>query len=35
MKDKSIEILQKEKCSGCSACFPICPTNAITMEYDE
>lgn len=35
MKDKSIEILEKEKCSGCSACFPICPTNAITMEYDE
>ena len=35
MKDKSIEILQKEKCSGCSACYPICPTNAITMEYDE
>ena len=35
MKNKSIEILQKEKCSGCSACYPVCPTNAITMEYDE
>ena len=35
MKDKSIEKLQKEKCSGCSACYPVCPTNAITMEYDE
>ena len=35
MKNKSIEKLQKEKCSGCSACYPVCPTNAITMEYDE
>lgn len=35
MKNKSIETLQKEKCSGCSACYPVCPTNAITMEYDE
>lgn len=35
MKNKSIETLQKEKCSGCSACYPVCPTKAITMEYDE
>lgn len=34
-KDKSIEILEKERCSGCSACYPICPTNAIIMEYND
>lgn len=34
-KDKSIEILPKERCSGCSACYPVCPTNAITMEYND
>lgn len=31
-KDKSIEILKKERCSGCSACFPVCPTDAITIK---
>ena len=35
IKDRSIEILEKEKCSGCNACFSICPTKAISMEYDE
>lgn len=35
IKDKSVEILEKDRCSGCSACFPICPTSAISMEYDE
>ena len=35
IKDKSIEVLEKEKCSGCNACFSICPTNAINMEYDD
>ena len=29
-----INILNKAKCCGCSACFNICPENAITMEYD-
>ncbi|MEI0749766.1 polysaccharide pyruvyl transferase family protein, partial [Brachyspira pulli] len=32
MKDKSIEILEEKKCSGCSACLAICPTNAIKMQ---
>jgi coenzyme F420-reducing hydrogenase beta subunit len=27
--------LRKEECCGCSACFNICPTDAITMEPDE
>ncbi|WP_157153313.1 polysaccharide pyruvyl transferase family protein [Brachyspira murdochii] len=35
IKNKSIEILEKNKCSGCNACFSICPTKAINMEYDE
>lgn len=25
----------KEKCCGCSACYSICPQNAISMEIDE
>ena len=29
-----INITDKTKCCGCSACFNICPGNAITMEYD-
>ncbi|WP_198295157.1 polysaccharide pyruvyl transferase family protein [Brachyspira murdochii] len=35
VKNRSIEILEKNKCSGCNACFSICPTKAINMEYDE
>lgn len=30
-----IEIKEKSKCCGCTACKSICPKNAITMEYDE
>ena len=26
---------KKENCSGCTACFHICPVNAITMISDE
>lgn len=26
---------RKEDCCGCTACFAICPQNAITMETDE
>lgn len=34
---KSIPILYKKKedCCGCTACYSICPRNAITMEDDE
>lgn len=30
-----IEIKDKTKCCGCSACYNICPKNAITMMEDE
>lgn len=30
-----IEIIEKNKCSGCSACMNVCPVNCITMQYDE
>ena len=30
-----IEIKEKEKCCGCSACESICPTKAISMIADE
>ena len=26
---------KKENCCGCSACYAICPVNAITMKADE
>lgn len=26
---------KKSNCCGCSACFSICPVNAITMKQDE
>lgn len=29
------EILKKNKCSGCHACYNICPKNAISMVEDE
>lgn len=29
-----IQITDKTKCCGCSACFNICPKSAISMEYD-
>lgn len=34
---KEIPILfeKKEDCCGCTACYAICPQNAITMEPDE
>ena len=28
-------ICEKNKCSGCYACYNICPKNAITMIEDE
>ena len=30
-----INIENKSKCSGCSACYSVCPQNAITMTDDE
>ncbi len=30
-----IELANKSKCTGCSACCDVCPKNAISMEYDE
>lgn len=34
---KQIPVLykNKEECCGCTACFAICPRNAITMMEDE
>ncbi len=28
-------ISNKNQCCGCTACYSVCPKNAITMEYDE
>lgn len=30
-----LKIKDKKECTGCSACFNICPTKAISMEEDE
>ena len=30
-----IDIIEKKQCCGCSACYNICPKQAITMEEDE
>ena len=30
-----VNMINKEICSGCSACENICPTNAITLKIDE
>ena len=30
-----IKIEKKDDCCGCSACYNICPQNAITMKDDE
>jgi len=29
-----ISVTNKEKCTGCTVCFNICPVKAITMEFD-
>lgn len=31
----TVENICKASCTGCGACFNICPNDAITMEYDE
>ena len=28
-------ICSKEKCTGCEACYCVCPKNAITMQEDD
>lgn len=37
MKDKPIPVLyqRKEDCCGCTACYAVCPKNAIEMRADE
>lgn len=30
-----IEIVEKDKCCGCGACYTACGRNAITMQFDE
>ena len=30
-----IDIIHKEQCSGCTACYSICPKSCIIMECDE
>lgn len=32
--NKSVICISNEKCTGCGACLNICPSNAITMDYD-
>lgn len=32
---KSIKIYDKHNCSGCSACYSVCPTKAIKMKSDK
>lgn len=34
MDDKTINITNKNNCCGCSACYNICPTKAISMVQD-
>lgn len=35
MKEIPILYKRKEECCGCSACYAICPKEAISMERDE
>lgn len=30
-----VNIIEKKKCSGCSACYSVCPVNAINMHEDK
>lgn len=30
-----VETLSRDNCTGCAACFNVCPVNAITMQMDE
>ena len=33
--DKIILFKEKQDCSGCAACYAICPNHAIQMQADE
>lgn len=35
MKRVPVLYNKKEECCGCTACFAICPKDAIRMEFDE
>ncbi len=35
MKESPVLYKKKEECCGCSACYSICPQEAITMISDE
>jgi hypothetical protein len=35
IKDIPVLFDRKEMCCGCTACFAVCPQNAITMKPDE
>jgi ferredoxin len=35
MRELPVLFEHKEDCCGCTACYSICPKNAITMEPDE
>lgn len=37
MKERALPILyvRKEDCCGCTACYAICPTEAISLKEDE
>lgn len=35
MKDIPVLYERKELCCGCTACYAICPKNAISMQPDE
>ncbi len=35
MKDVPVLFRDKEECCGCTACYAVCPRNAIKMEKDE
>ncbi len=35
MKESPILFVRKEECCGCTACYAICPCNAIDMVQDE
>lgn len=34
-KELPVLYLKKENCCGCTACYSICPQNAIRMQPDE
>ena len=35
MKELPILYYRKEECCGCTACYAICPKDAITLQPDE